>query len=467
MSVEQLVSRINQENEKEAYQAALDIALPALESCKKDYSLWIAAGNAYYGLKQFDFAERAYKTAAELCPQDVIALSNLAGVYFETNRFSDGLSVCDQALKRCPDYLNIHIHRGNILSSLNRYDEAVQSYERALRIAPEDMLSLFNLAYALMMTGKEERADEIYQRLLHKEPDNPEYLFAYAALLEKREAFETAAKIYLKLLKIEETTINHIMLSGCLYNLLLMNKSEEVWYLTDEWLRCFPDNAIAQHTLETLNNSRELTRASAEYVRELFDAFAGSFDSVLESLSYQAPVLVAKAVKNLPFEAPPRVFDLGCGTGLCAAALREQNFRISSLCGVDLSSAMLEKAKQRGGYTNLIQEDIVTFLSVNKDQADLIISADVFTYLGDLSEVFQGIYRCLKPGGYVVFTVSKNMDDSKDYSLEPSGRFVHAEQYIMQALKRSGLTVRAITEVELRQELGKPVQGLLITGIKT
>lgn len=63
----------------------------------------------------------------------------------------------------------------------------------------------------------------------------------------------------------------------------------------------FPGNPVALHTLETLKNSREVTRASAEYVRELFDAFADSFDSVLAGLAYQAPALVAAAVKNSRF----------------------------------------------------------------------------------------------------------------------------------------------------------------------
>lgn len=467
MSVDDLIFRINRENERAAYQSALDLALPALRNGEDDYALWIAAGNAYYGLKQFDAAEQAYLKAADLCPQDVIALSNLAGVYFETNRFADGLSVCDRVLRRSPDYLNAHIHRGNMLSSLNRYEEAVAAYSKALETAPEDPLVLFNLAYALVMTGQNDRAAEIYRQLLTLTPNDPEYLFAYAAFLEKTEDFETAAEIYLKLLTIEETPTTHIILGGCLYNLLLSDKTEAVWRLTDTWLTLFPDNPVALHTLETLKNSREATRASAEYVRELFDAFADSFDSVLAGLSYRAPELVASAVKNQAFPTPPAVLDLGCGTGLCAAALQKEQAAFCSLTGVDLSAAMLEKANQRGIYTQLVQSDILSFLPAVREQFDLIVSADVFTYLGDLSELFAGIFAALTPGGRVIFTVSENTGDSGSYALEPSGRFVHGREYVLRELKNSGLTVSNISGVELRQELGKPVYGLLVIGIKT
>lgn len=467
MSADDLISRINRENEQAAYQAALDIALPALKDGENDYALWIAAGNAYYGLKQFESAERAYLKAADLCSQDVIALSNLAGVYFETGRFADGLTVCDRALRRRPDYLNVHIHRGNMLSSLDRYDEAVAAYQTALETAPEDPLVLFNLAYALVMTGQYDKAAEIYRRLLTLTPNDPEYLFAYAAFLEKTEDFETAAEIYLKLLQIEETPTTHITLGGCLYNLLLLDKTDAVWRLTDTWLTLFPDNPVALHTLETLKNSREVTRASAEYVRELFDAFADSFDSVLAGLSYQAPDLVASAVKKQSFSTVPSILDLGCGTGLCAAALQKEQAVFHSLTGVDLSAAMLEKANQRGIYTELVQSDILSFLPSVKKRFDLIVSADVFTYLGDLSELFAGISAALKQGGRVIFTVSENTADTDGYALEPSGRFVHGRDYILRELKKSGLTVLNISGVELRQELGKPVYGLLVIGIKT
>lgn len=466
MSADDLISEINRANERAAYQAALDMALPALKDSENDYALWIAAGNAYYGLKQFESAQRAYLKAADLCPRDVIALSNLAGVYFETGRFTDGLAVCDQALQRRPDYLNAHIHRGNMLSSLDRYDEAAAAYSAALETAPEDPLVLFNLAYALVMTGQYDKAAGIYRQLLTLTPDDPEYLFAHASFLEKTEDFETAAEIYLKLLKIEETPTTHITLGGCLYNLLLLDKTDAVWRLTDAWLTMFPGNPVALHTLETLKNSREVTRASAEYVRELFDAFADSFDSVLAGLAYQAPALVAAAVKKQSFLTPPAILDLGCGTGLCGAALQKERAAFRSLTGVDLSAAMLEKANQRGIYTKLEQSDILSFLPSAAEQFDLIISADVFTYLGDLSELFMEMAAALKQGGRVIFTVSENMADAGGYALEPSGRFVHGRDYILRELQNSGLAVADISGVELRQELGKPVYGLLVIGIK-
>lgn len=465
MPFEDLITVVNDLNGKAEYEAALEKMAPVLENAK-DFALWIGAGNAYYGLKRFDNAEQAYLKAAELEPDDVVALSNLAGVYFETGRYEAGLEICDRALNRQPDYVNALIHKGNMLSALDRYDEAVPAYNAALDSSPDDLLTKYNLAYALMMTDRNDEAGLLYDQLLKAEPDDAEYLFAYASFLEKLEKYEQAASVYLRLLQVQPDPATHITLSGCLYNLQLQNKNDEVMRLTDEWLASFPENPAAKHMLETLKNSKEVKRASAEYVRELFDAFADSFDSVLEGLDYQAPSLIAKAVGELKLSALPDTLDLGCGTGLCAAAMSRQGIETASLTGVDLSAQMLKKAEQRKLYTALEQADILTYLPSNPDRFDLVVSADVLTYIGDLAPVFSGLATAVRSGGRIVLTVSENRDDPSGYAMEPSGRFMHGKEYITEELSKNGFNIEKTDSVELRQELGMPVYGLLIVSGK-
>ncbi len=460
MSISETVTLINSKNDREEYDSALKTALEALKKQKGNYSLWIAAGNAYYGLKDFEHAEQAYKQASVLNQKDVVSLSNLAGVYFETKHYEQGLNVCQQALQRDSDYTNIYIHQGNMLSCLNRYDEAISAYQKALEKVPDDPLVLYNMAYACSMTPQTKKTKSYYERLLSQCPDDPEYLFAYASFLEKTEQLDEAAQTYLALLAVKEEPSTHIMLSGCLYNMLLLHQNERVYQLTDQWLERFPDNPVACHMLKTLKGN-EVKRASADYVKELFDAFAESFDSVLEGLSYQAPYLVAQAVENIAFASLPSILDLGCGTGLCAQALKEKNISFSTMVGVDLSPQMLEKAAGRKLYTSLEENDFLSFLPLHSDQFDLIISADAFTYLGDLSELFKGMQNALKKKGKAVFTVSLNQDDPDHYALEPSGRFMHGEKYIKNELKNNSLHLESVSFVELRQELGNPVYGLL------
>ena len=106
---------------------------------------------------------------------------------------------------------------------------------------------------------------------------------------------------------------------------------------------------------ERWRGSRSLGEASAAgalpqaYVARLFDDYAWRFDKhLIKNLGYRAPALIAEALSAV---APDRRFalalDLGCGTGLMGEALRG---RVDRLTGVDLSAAMIAKARERGVY---------------------------------------------------------------------------------------------------------------------
>src|SRR5580693_3348740 len=75
--------------------------------------------------------------------------------------------------------------------------------------------------------------------------------------------------------------------------------------------------------------SGEVTPAMSEtYVRRLFDQYASRYDAALtERLAYRGPALLRNAVEKAMQSAQRRVhfnsmLDLGCGTGLGAAAFR-------------------------------------------------------------------------------------------------------------------------------------------------
>ena len=85
------------------------------------------------------------------------------------------------------------------------------------------------------------------------------------------------------------------------------------------------------------------------YVARLFDDYAWRFDKHLtDNLGYRAPALIAEALGAVASgRCFASVLDLGCGTGLMGAELRSQTDRLT---GVDLSAAMIAKARERGNY---------------------------------------------------------------------------------------------------------------------
>jgi predicted TPR repeat methyltransferase len=203
-------------------------------------------------------------------------------------------------------------------------------------------------------------------------------------------------------------------------------------------------------------------RASDDYVRDTFDAFAGSFDQVLDQLGYRAPTLIAELLtRSLP--APNGtlvVADAGCGTGLCAPFLRPLSRR---LVGIDLSSGMLARARARKTYDELIEAELTTWLARQRPVHDLIVSADTLCYFGALEPVLSAAAAALRPCGRLVFTVERADDGVTAYQLTASGRYSHAEPYLRDALAGVMLTTVEIVPAVLRQEVGHDVHGLVVS----
>jgi predicted TPR repeat methyltransferase len=150
------------------------------------------------------------------------------------------------------------------------------------------------------------------------------------------------------------------------------------------------------------------------------------------------------------------VLDLGCGTGLAGAVFRPLAVRLD---GVDLSPAMIEKARAKGLYDGLIVGDIETALAAPGRAYDLIVAADTLVYLGDLAALFRGARARLKLEGYFLFTVEAG---TADFELGPKRRWRHGEAYLRRMAAEAGLQVAGLIAASPRREAQKPVEGFAV-----
>src|SRR3954452_17898503 len=144
------------------------------------------------------------------------------------------------------------------------------------------------------------------------------------------------------------------------------------------------------------------------YVQTLFDQYAPRFEaSLVGDLGYRGPALLFKAVLWARSVArKPALFnhaiDLGCGTGLAAAAFARS---VDHFVGVDLSPRMIERARATSLYAELEVADMMQSLRARPDAgADLILAADTMVYVADLPPVLAESRRVLAPGGLLAFT---------------------------------------------------------------
>jgi len=193
------------------------------------------------------------------------------------------------------------------------------------------------------------------------------------------------------------------------------------------------------------------------YVARLFDDYAPHFDRHLaEDLAYRGPALIAAAIDAAAGARRfVRALDLGCGTGLSGAPLRA---RVERLEGVDLSPAMLARARACGLYDALEAADIVDHLRRFGAAFDLIVAADALAYFGDLRAIFAAAAAALAPGGLFAFTVETFAGDG--YRLGDTMRFVHAPAYVEASAVAVGLRALVVETASARREKGEDVPGL-------
>ncbi|MBA2588627.1 MAG: methyltransferase domain-containing protein [Alphaproteobacteria bacterium] len=200
-------------------------------------------------------------------------------------------------------------------------------------------------------------------------------------------------------------------------------------------------------------------RSDPGYVRHLFDQFSADYDNrMLGQLSYAAPqILLDLAGMVMPGRESLSILDLGCGTGLAGAAFKPLAARLD---GVDLSPAMIEKARARQIYDHLQVSDLETALGTPGRCYDLILAADTLVYLGDLKPVFAAAPARLSPDGYFLFTVEKAEDGG--FELGPKRRWRHSETYLRRLAREAGLTVAGLVSAATRSEANQPVEGFAV-----
>ena len=97
------------------------------------------------------------------------------------------------------------------------------------------------------------------------------------------------------------------------------------------------------------------------------------------------------------------VLDLGSGAGLDAFVAARKVGEKGMVIGVDMTPAMLEKARkaaEKAGLTNLdFREGDIENLPVDDNSVDVIISNCVINLAPDKSKVFKEAFRVLRPGG--------------------------------------------------------------------
>lgn len=412
-----------------------------------------------------DEAETLYRRILEVSPRQPDALNFLGMIAAVRGRHAEAVELIQQSLVSDPTMGERYINLGNALLTVRRVDEAVAAFERAVEMVPDSSKAHCNLGVAYSIRHRQEEARRAYEKAIELDPANGEAYNNYANLLGGLGEAQACLKAYVRALELRSdhsATRRHI---GAVYSAI--GDVENALKTYREWLDREPDNPTAQFLLAACLGENVPDRASDAHIREIFDGFAPTFDSRLAMLRYKAPELCIAALKRAGAPAAKRlvVLDAGCGTGLCAPLVAPYAARLE---GVDLSGGMLEQARARGLYDDLVLDDLTAFLLRREDTYDVVVSADTLCYFGPLEAVCRAAAGALRPDGWLVFTVERADEAGapQGHRVNLHGRYSHTRAYVEKTLTEAGFDRCDVVEDVLRFEVGLEVRGLVVTARK-
>jgi len=464
--------------------AALGCLHEAAEMQPDNPDVWLALGIASGLAQRIQDAETCCRRSLDLRPDSAEARFNLANALLARGSLADAETEYEAALTLNPELTSGWSMLAQTRINLRKLGDADTALQRALSLDEDNGQAHFLLGHLLHHQGDKGQARVHLERAARIHPDIPDIHLTLGQLLYELEDFEQAVEYFQRVVNINPGAVEaHYMMGKCFEGRLLrgraevcyrkalainndhlqsheslaficarMDRHEESAKHFREVLRLNPNDDQARHLLMAQLGETTAT-APATYVATLFDDFASTFDEKLvNKLGYRTPELLREMVAaHIPANSTSLdIIDLGCGTGLCAPLFRDI---AGFLHGVDLSSGMLEKARERGLYDSLEINDIVASMATSEASWDLAVSADVLTYLGDLEDVFATCARVLRPGGWFAFSVEAG-DDADRYVLRSTGRYAHACHYIGELARQTGFDELDRRAVILRKDKG-------------
>ncbi len=364
-----------------------------------------------------------YQQLLQIKPDSAQVQNNLAMAYASQGQFAEALACCREAVRLRPDCAEFFNNLGTIHNARGELDPARDAFRQAVALKPQYPAAWMNLSLVYVSQQRWQEAAACFQKVLVYEPNHPAALGALGDIF------------YFHLGKLGEAL-------RCYRQLLVL----------------WPDNAKARLFVDALSGVTQRAQVPADFILAEYESLAGQWDEKVRQRGDRSPQWLRAALEPAP---PPRsltVLDLGCGTGLCGLQFREW---AAALIGVDLSPKMLDKARARGIYDELILSDVVAAVRARPGAFDLIVAADVLLYLGELGPLFDAAYQALRPGGRFAFTVDL-LEGAGDYRLTPWVHFAHSRSYLQQSAAKAHLEEVYVKDVVFPRNDGKEAAGLVI-----
>jgi len=412
-------------------------------------------GRALRRHKRHDEAIAAYDQALALDPGLAHAWLGRGNVLSDLKRDEDALAAYDKALGLKSDLASAWLGRGNVFGRLRRHDEALAAYDQALALEPALAEAWLGQGNTLCELKRCEDALVPYDKALALKPELGEAWLGRGNVFHDLKRYDEALAAYDKALAVSPDLAGAWLGRG---NALRWSKrTPEAIEAYRQALTLGGDAASITYCLAALGAAPRPAAPPERYFADLFDSYADDFEhDLVENLNYHIPAVLADTIRRYTSSRALDILDLGCGTGLVGAQIRPV---ARTLTGIDVSANMLEKARQRQIYDQLLCGDAAQVLQAQDRQFDLALAADVFIYVGELSPIFRAVRAALRAGGLFGFSVEAA--EQGDFVLLSTLRYAHSIGYLRRLAEQHRFVVELIEPQVIRRDAGADVAGYL------
>ncbi len=171
-----------------------------------------------------------------------------------------------------------------------------------------------------------------------------------------------------------------------------------------------------------------------EMVKSLYDGEAAGYDdnALQQAFSEKMAGLMWEVLGS---SSGLSLLDAGCGTGALAEKMKAA-FRF--MAGIDISPAMLEEARAKDIYDELIEGELVGVMANDTRTYDAVVSCCVLYHMAGLGPYFREASRLLAPGGHLFISVDP-AGDAMDIGVTEEGEYAHSRKYLRRLAAEFGL----------------------------
>src|SRR6185437_13143482 len=278
-----------------------------------------------------------------LAAPDPAALHEAGIEAYRAGRLAAAADLIGQAIQASGAVPEFHYNQAIVLKAMGRLSDAATSYECAIALKPDHVNAHNNLGNVWKALGRPDKARASFAQALTCNPGNADTHYSLGVLCTETGERDQAERHFRRCLASDPQ-----------------------------------DSRGAGILLAHLGVGDAPARTPEAQLLSLYDVRSRFWD---QETSYFAPQRVADGLRRHAPHARLDILDIGCGTGLVGTAVRDL---VGRLDGVDLSPAMLEKARAKAVYDGLFQADLAPFMVNHPGSYDAVLGAATLIHFGAL-----------------------------------------------------------------------------------